>query len=652
MKRTLACTLAVLSLGISLPLVAQESKHEPKVEPTLSLEAELVSPLLQDKLKAGSPVVARTLQQWKTRTCTVAMGTLIEGELVSVESDSSKKSASVTIRFNPVTCTGQVQTRVTLKMFSLLIPPDLSIGNNFAKHGGIYAGYASIVPDGTTNYATAIGGGGGLHMDWESPQKETPRTAQMGSVIGSKNFSLDANGPDGSFVIHEKGKRVELYAGSIFILVPHENAHVASAPSGKTDEHSSESAPATPRKPTQMARQVELASDDSTVCVKDCSVVALSGAQQLGSTEKADIINLERYGYSHVAHHAVQHFAVTDALVYLDETHLLFTFDRHVMRRRLDGGIRPEYERSVRAVVIDCRRQQVVKIVDWKVLGEGQYIWPSGQGHVLAHVGHKLVLLDSELKPQSSFDVAVPLAWVASDPSGSTYAVGQLKELHSQKLHDVLLQTSGREPEESTQVTFLNSELKPFGTSTQPSTLEAPVLAEDSEILMEAAPGGKWTLEEISPVRSKRSIATVISDCPLRASMPSEKLVFVVGCRSGQNWYKAFRSDGHMVLRGTNSSLEVEQAAVGEASQRAFAVRVVESTSPLVYDPEYKQTDLPREYIGVYRLEDGRQLFAKTVSDVAFTEQSFAVSPGARQLAVLSTRSLMLFNIPEVTTSR
>lgn len=650
MKRTQACTLAVLALGMSSLAAAQNSEQHPKSEIVSPVEAELVAPLLQDKLTIGSPVVARTMQQWKTRTCTIASSTLVEGEVVSTTLDATKKNASVAIRFKPLTCSNQKDARVDLQMFSLQIPPNLSIGNNFAKRGGIYASYASITPDGTTNYATALSSAGGLHMDWEPTAKEAPRTAQLGSVTGQKNLSLDPNNPDGSFVIREKAKRVELYAGSIFILVPHEHPSgtvtVANGQSERMEGQKTERMSATLRQPAPTTRQPSFESEESAVCSKECSAVSQAHDQEMDSVESASIINLERYGYSHVARHAVEHFAVTDALIYLDESHLLFTFDRHVMRRRLDGGIGHEYERSVRAVLVDPQKRQVLKVVDWKVLGDGQYIWPARRGQVLAHIGRKLVLLDGELKPQSSFEVVVPLAWVTSDPSISTFAVGELKELHTPQLHDVLLQTSGREPEESTQVTFLNARLQPFGTSTQPSTLEAPVLAKDSEILMEAAPDGKWKLEEISPVRSKRSIATVISDCPVRASMPSEKLVFVVGCRNGQNWYRAFRLDGHMVLRGANSSLEVEQAAVGEASQRAFAVRTVVSTSPQVYNAEYKQSDLPREHIGVYQVEDGRQLFAKTISDVAFTEQSFAISPGARQLSVVGTRSLLLFNIP------
>jgi hypothetical protein len=187
--------------------------------------------------------------------------------------------------------------------------------------------------------------------------------------------------------------------------------------------------------------------------------------------------------------------------------------------------------------------------------------------------------------------------------------------------------------------------LKAMGSSTQPSTVAPPVLSSKGELRVLPLDNHQWELQEMAWDHSSHRIAVTVSDCPPRVSLPTPETLFLAGCSRGQNWYRALRWDGHTVVRSTPSSQQFEQAAEGDATNDAFAVRVVWSTISRDTNGRFNPANLRGEQVGVYRASNGQRVLMSDVPDVPLAEQSFALSPGAQQLAVMGTNRIYLYRI-------
>jgi hypothetical protein len=104
------------------------------------------------------------------------------------------------------------------------------------------------------------------------------------------------------------------------------------------------------------------------------------------------------------------------------------------------------------------------------------------------------------------------------------------------------------------------------------------------------------------------------------------------------------RLDGHPILQGHGSPHEIEQSS-SSSTQGEFVVRVVHAGQPLNNGDRFHKEDLTEQDFSVYRATDGRRLFLATTPGVSLVEQSFALSPGGNQLAILSNATISFYPI-------
>jgi hypothetical protein len=324
---------------------------------------------------------------------------------------------------------------------------------------------------------------------------------------------------------------------------------------------------------------------------------------------------------------------------------LLFTFNPHSLVSREGVEVSPQM-RTVRAVLIDLQTMKVLQTTDWRVLDARQYLWSIGNEKVLVHVGRELRIYGPGFKVEQKFSLNGPLAYVRISPSGRYFAVGVLQERHSRATHEQLAEAEGREPEEDVELHVLTADFHTLATVARSSRDVPPVLSDEGEIRIPTIGKNRWRIVENSWNGQRRVLAQVNSTCRPEATTLQPNLLFLVGCdrQADGKWYRMLRSDGKPVLKGWSPSAELEQTASGANS--AFAVGVTTAGKPLAAESLFRSTDLVSESIGVYRVENGLRKVTVSIASPIPTLQTFVLSPGGDQLAVLKGDQIAFYSVP------
>ncbi|SDF73926.1 hypothetical protein [Terriglobus roseus] len=653
------CVLTVVLLCAAIRANAQGA--DDRVYAQQPLQTELLTPLDVGHLKPGALIAAKVSYNWQAPGCSLASGSTATGHILEAHADKAAHRSSIAIQFDAADCNGKLQSPLRMRVFAVIFAPEPSYERAFADQGGLFGSFSPRPPQSMGGGGMASAGNMAVHTyDVRNdmtiraqPELKLPKVIRAGMVFGEKKVTLEPEGgPQSSSLLQKDEKSFRIEVGTKLILMPSPEVQKLLDASAATP-----TSPATPvgAAVTKPAETEAIASstlpsavlpmrpkDETEVCSADCSTEHIGAAVASATGASLDLTKL---GYFRSDRRELKSFHYAYTLTYLDIGHLLLTFDLHDMRVRRSGGLRPDYVHTVRAVIINPTTRKILRVLDWQVIGDGQYLWAASPGHVLVHLGHQLRLLDANLATLRSVDFSLPLLWVSVAPAGSVFAVGSVQERHPDELHRRLEDMTGYEPEETVRVQFLDADLRSMGETTQPSTVAPPVLTPHGELRTLSLNMHRWQIEEFSWDHSRHTIATTVSDCQPVVSLPTAETVFVSGCEKGQMWYRALRLDGHTVVRGDASSQQLELAAEGDDGSDALAVRVVWNAVSRDRAARIRALDLRGEQVAVYRAQDGKRLLLSRVEDVPLAEQSFALAPKAQQLAVLGTHGVYFFPI-------
>lgn len=625
-KRLLALPLLFVSL---FPISAAQPNRIP-------VQAELVHDLDAGHIKVGDVVFATVAVPWQDSACALRRGALLKGRVVAGSAYAkSARASQIALLFESGQCGGRDLRPLALTVAAVVAATNSLLADQYenppladAVGLGIEGGMRSVTSAAATN--------------WQSPSRAKPAKAVMpGQVVGIPNVKLQVGGgPEGSSVLTATGRNLHLDSGSQLVLVS-KAAEVIAAATPAPNVAPPTSTASSPVPATPEATGV----DESEICAPPECSIALSEA---GPAARATAtIDIKRLGFPAPASAEMAGFDYDAAIAYLGPKQLLFTFNPHVLVRRTGPVSGVRNLRLVRAVLLDLETMKARRTVEWQVLDAGQYLWPVGPDKVLVHTGRELRLYGPGLGLEQKLSLEGMLAFVRPSPSGRYFAVGVIQERHSDAVHRQLAETEGREPEEDVQVRVLDANFRPLATVQRSSRDVPPVLLDEGEVRLPAIGKNRWRIVEYTWDKQRRVLGQVSSTCmPVATSLPSNSL-FVVGCdrQADGKWYRVLRPDGKPVLKGWSPSVELEQTANGSAASGAFAVGIAQAINPLAEDAIFRASDLVGEHIGVYRTENGRQLFAVSVSSPVPTVQTFVLSPAGDQLAVLSRGQIALYPV-------
>jgi hypothetical protein len=217
------------------------------------------------------------------------------------------------------------------------------------------------------------------------------------------------------------------------------------------------------------------------------------------------------------------------ASAYLGPKSLLLTFNPHGLVPRTTAETASPGLHMVRAVLINLETMQVEQTVDWRVHDAAQYLWPIGTDRVMIHVGRELRIYGPGLQLKQKFALGGPLAFARVSPSARYFAVGVVKERHSETTHRQLLEAENREPEEDVELKVLDADFNLLATVMRSSREVPPVLSNAGEIRIPTIGKNRWRIVEVTWSGQRHVLAQVSSTCrPEASSLPSD-LLFVVG---------------------------------------------------------------------------------------------------------------------------
>src|ERR1700690_4236243 len=628
--------LAVVGLLLSFASVSVAPCAVPAVRPPI--EAELLVPVSVHGTSVGKPVYARVLSDWRSPACTLRPGGILKGRLVAAVAHSKNaKTSSLALVFESAECAGRQMSALPLTVIEILAPsgnsalnatPPLSEGSGIAVEGGMRS---VLTAAGTANF--------------ELTKDERPATIIPGSVVGLHGLKLSVGtGPEGSSVVSATGLDVRLERGIRFYLV----SGAPVAPQAATGPETAETPSSPPPPPEPIAVSAAPASapaDETEVCspphcslvLPDAEAAAIAGAQ--GSVSMAEL------GYAPRLNREAYHFDHEAAIAFLGPGELLCTFNAHALVERSAAD---DATRVIRAVLVDRATMRVLRTVDWRVLDDRQYLWPSRKNRVLVHVGDEVRVYGPGLKLENKVRLGGPLAFLRTSPSGGMMVLGILHERHSPEIHRQLQVALEGPPEEDVEVRLLDGDLHALGSWLHSGNLAAPVLSNNGELRLLTTSSQGYRVVEYDWNKQRRNVASITSACTPDLASVAPNLIFLSGCArvTKERWCRVLTPDGKTILKTSCSSPEMLQYASGNEAGKVFALSMAEAARSMIPGTSFKATDLAEEPISIYGAQDGRLVTKIRIPSPVATEQTFAFSPDGHGMALLSGSRLLLYGLP------
>src|SRR5271168_4883440 len=243
------------ALALCCATVSAEKIAKPGADP---IEAELMADLHARLLKVGQTVFARVTVEWRSPTCFLRNGAVLEAHVVSVvPSIKPVKASEVGLAFTRAQCGDLKMGPFNLLLSAIAAPPDdpdlgilsesLPVQAMSGIKGSIILNSMRISNDPTLNLISAI------YLFPMIPRME------MGDVYRIKGLKLSVGtGPENSSILTSKDHDVALEKHSMFLLVPAQwSIARASAEPGEDQPESTERAARTPAAARAEARPVQ-----------------------------------------------------------------------------------------------------------------------------------------------------------------------------------------------------------------------------------------------------------------------------------------------------------------------------------------------------------------------------------------------------------
>ncbi len=662
MKAIAACAL-MCACGNAVAVLAQ-GPAAPTTVKSQAIAAELakaptVTPLLVSTYKAlntaqlapGAPVVLEVRQRWVGPDCTLLAGATVQGSVVEVTRRSkTSPNGSLELVLTAADCNGAASMPMALLAVAVLAPGGGSTGQSGVTEAPPLADQPLAVGGSGpgSNAFRSVNAASDLSNYSPRPTLVLPSSVQFGDVIHIPDVALSVGtGPHGGSVVTARKHDVRLERGTVLVLMPARPPMkaVASAANISGVEKSLSAKPVSAATSNRAHIAIKVDEAEATeVCHEGCNV--LPGGTTSSETAVAAVRSLPMRSLGYAPHdkRLITEFNRETTLTFLDDDTLLCTFDPHSLREHDTFG--EDGARTVRAVLVDAHSLSVRRVVEWRVRGNGAYLWRAGSGHVLVHMGHELQLLDEELRVEHRLRLDGRIAFVTVSPKGDRVALGTVRERYSEDVHRQLAADLAEEPEEPVDVRVLDGALQPLATAERSTRSPLPVLDATGELRLTRESAGRWRLSRYDWNRRETNLATLRSACRPELSVPASGLAFVVGCTaSGAHWYRMLREDGRPVLKADSPSDELMQTSE-EANADRFAVRVVRASHSITPGQEFGRPDLATEVIGVYRTSDGKAVSTITANDFALGRDTYALSPRGDEMVLAGTRELFFYALP------
>ena len=401
-----------------------------------------------------------------------------------------------------------------------------------------------------------------------------------------------------------------------------------------------------------------------------CPVVALAGDGPKSAPYLS--LPLEKLGFDAIPPRLLVGGATMFTLHFVDDTHLLLTFNSHGLIPRINDGVSQENDRLITALLLELPSGKVVAQTTWHTRDRDQYLWPLSHGMFLLRMQTRLSVIapvrglaeGDAFRQQSFLNMEKQIGYISVSPGGDLLVVETVTPPHPDSEKDsplgapqvmhfntepmfeirfyrMLLQSNGNEPERLA--------VQAAGVVASRNLIRVPATSEGFLDMLKES-NQTWLFDFQSHAGKRLELSPFDTTCTPSPYFTSRTEFVALGCRG---------SETHLMLSGFN--LRGEQPWIQVLSGQQIAPTIV--TAPdagrfafsriLVTGSFYDlQNLLPEELSGqeiqVIQHHDGRILLKVQASPIQRTGQNFDLSPDGLSFTVIRNGNLDVFHLPEL----
>ena len=357
---------------------------------------------------------------------------------------------------------------------------------------------------------------------------------------------------------------------------------------------------------------------------------------------------------------------------FVDNAHLLLTFNSHGLIPRINDGVSQEDDRLITALLLELPTGKVLARTTWHTRDRDQYLWPLSHGMFLLRMQTRLTVIapvrnlgeGDAFREQSFLAMERPIGYISVSPGGDLLTVETVTPPHPESEKDSTLgapQVLHFNTEPTVEIRFYRMLYQANGSEPPHLTVQAAgVVAARNLIRVPATSEGfldmlkespqTWLFDFQSHAGKRLELSPFDTTCTPSPYFVSRTEFIALGCRG---------SETHLMLSGFN--LRGEQPWIQVLSGQQIAPMMV--TAPdagrfafsriLVSSSFYDlQNLLPEELSGqeiqVIQHHDGRILLKVQASPIQRTGQNFDLSPDGLSFTVIRNGNLDIFHLPEL----
>lgn len=401
---------------------------------------------------------------------------------------------------------------------------------------------------------------------------------------------------------------------------------------------------------------------------------ALAGAGPK-STKPGDpylSVPLEKLGFDAIPPRLLVGGATMFTLHFVDNTHLLVTFNSHGLIPRIHDSVSQENDRLITALLVELPTGNIVGRTTWHTRDRDQYLWPLSHGMFLLRIQTRLTVIapvrnlaeGDAFREQSFLHMEGPIGYISVSPGGDLLVVETVTPPHPEsgqdanpgapqvlhlnteptveiRLYRMLYQANGSEPPRLA--------VQAAGIVAARNLIRVPATSEGFLDMLKES-NQTWLFDFQSHAGKRMELSAFDTTCTPSPFFTSRTEFVALGCRGNES---------HLMLSGFN--LRGEQPWIQVLSGQQIAPTMV--TAPdagrfafsriLVSATYYDIQNLtPEEVSGqeiqVIQHHDGRILLKMQASPIQLAGQNFDLSPDGLSFTVIRNGNVDLFHLPEL----
>jgi hypothetical protein len=367
------------------------------------------------------------------------------------------------------------------------------------------------------------------------------------------------------------------------------------------------------------------------------------------------------------------------SLDFVDDHHILLTFNARTLLRRVPGDPPSDQDRNVAALLIELPSGHVLARTEWHLHDRGRYLWNLGHGRFLLRIRDALTtfaplanLASDEPFRQRPFlnvvDRTIGVLFLTSDADLLTVET-KLPTPPARQVQTPLFGPTPAQPADAS---------PSFSHPDDPAPVQINfyrILIPDGhgdEVIVQAAGAGRsrgygninlttagyldildqrhqsWAFNFDTFAGKVTELSPFDSTCRPMPRFVSHSEFISFGCHLGQtpNMMGGFNMRGEEMWEQGLFGDFIEPFFVFAPAGGRFALGRVMLNTPLVAGQEVTPDEMTLQNVVVYQAESGKQILKVECSPIERAGQNFALSPDGLNFGVVADGAIEIYNLP------